>query len=87
MLRLLNSIDRQAQGGKRDFAILLLAASLGVRASEIAALRLEDVNWKQGVVRFPPIKSRHFLYLPLSWPLIKALTDYLRKDRLGTASK
>ncbi len=86
VLRLLNSIDRQTQGGRRDFAILLLAASLGVRASEIAALRLEDVNWKQGVVRFPPIKSRHFLYLPLSWPLIQALTDYLRKERPAGSS-
>jgi len=81
VLRLLDSIDRRSRGGKRDFAILLMAASLGVRASELAALRLEDLNWKQGVVRFPPVKSRHFLSMPLSAPLVKALSDYLRHER------
>lgn len=81
VLRMLQHIDRRSRGGKRDFAILLIAASLGVRASEIAALRLEDLNWKQAVVRFPPLKSRHFLHLPLSPPLIKALSDYLRYER------
>jgi integrase/recombinase XerD len=81
VLRVLDNIDRQARGGKRDFAILLMAASLGVRASEIAALRLEDLNWKQGVVRFPPLKGRHFLHLPLSRPLVKALADYFENER------
>jgi site-specific recombinase XerD len=81
VLRILASIDRQAPGGKRDFVIVLLAASLGVRASEIAALRLEDLDWKQGVVRFAPLKNRHVLHLPLAWPLVKALADYLKDER------
>jgi site-specific recombinase XerD len=81
VLHLLESVNRQQPGGKRDFAILLMAASLGVRASEIAALRLEDLDWKQGMVRFPPVKGQHFLCLPLSRPLVKALTDYLEKER------
>ena len=81
VLRILASIDRQAPGGKRDFVIVLLAASLGVRASEIAALRLEDLDWKQGVVRFAQLKNRHVLHLPLSWPLVKALADYLKDER------
>ena len=63
-----------------------MAASLGVRASEIAALRLEDLNWKQGVVRFPPLKSRHFLHLPLSRPLVKALADYFENERPAHSS-
>jgi integrase/recombinase XerD len=81
VLRILAGIDRQAPGGKRDFAILLLAASLGVRASEIAGLRFEDLDWKQGVVRFAQLKNRQVLHLPLSWPLVKALTDYLKNER------
>jgi integrase/recombinase XerD len=81
VLHLLKSINRQHPGGKRDFAILLMAASLGVRASEIAALRLEDLDWKRAVVRFPPVKGQHFLHLPLSRPLVKALTDYFKKER------
>jgi site-specific recombinase XerD len=81
VLRLLGSIDRRQPGRKRDFAIVLMAASLGVRASEIAALLLEDIDWKNSVVRFPPIKSKNFLYLPLSRPLLEALADYLERER------
>jgi site-specific recombinase XerD len=81
VLRILASIDRRALGGKRDLAIVLLAASLGVRASEIAGLRLEDLDWKQGVARFIQPKNRHLLHLPLSWPLVKALADYLKNER------
>jgi integrase/recombinase XerD len=81
VLRMLETVDRQQPGGKRDFAILLMAASLGVRASEIAALRLEDLDWKQTVVRFPPVKGKNFLRLPLSRPLVKALADYLENER------
>jgi site-specific recombinase XerD len=81
VLRILASIDRQAPGGKRDFVIVLLAASLGVRASEIAGLRLEDLDWKQGVVCFAQLKNRHLLHLPLAWPLVKALADYLKNER------
>jgi site-specific recombinase XerD len=81
VLRILASIDRQAPGGKRDFAIVLFAASLGVRASEIAALHLEDLDWKQSVVRFAQRKNRHLLHLPLSRPLVKALADYLKNER------
>jgi integrase/recombinase XerD len=81
VLHILASTDRQAPGGKRDFAILLLAASLGVRASEIAGLRLEDLDWKRGVARFIQPKNRHVLHLPLSWSLVKALADYLKNER------
>ena len=81
MLHILASTNRQAPGGKRDFAILLLAASLGVRASEIAGLRLEDLDWKRGVARFIQPKNRHVLYLPLSSSLVKALADYLKNER------
>ena len=81
VLRLLRSIDRERRGGKRDFAIILMAASLGVRASEIAALNLEHLDWLQAVVSFPPIKSKNDLPLPLSGPLIEALADYLKNER------
>ena len=81
VLKLLRSIDRQHRGGKRDFAVILMAASLGVRASEIAALSLDDLDWVQAVVSFPPSKGKIDLPLPLSAPLIEALADYLKNDR------
>lgn len=81
VLRLLDSIDRNQGGGKRDFAMILMAASLGVRASEIAGLRLEDLDWKQGVVRFQQVKSRKELWMPLSRLLVEALASYLENER------
>ena len=81
VLRLLRSIDRGRHGGKRDLAIILVAASLGVRASEIAELRLQDLTWTRAVVTFPAIKSKDVLRLPLSRPLIEALADYLKTER------
>jgi site-specific recombinase XerD len=78
---LLRSIDRSRRGGKRDFAIILTAASLGVRVGAIAALKLEDLDWVKAVVSFPPIKRNGVLSLPLSRPLITALADYLKNER------
>ena len=81
VLRLLRSIDRNRRGGKRDFAMILMAASLGVRASEIACLCMEDFDWKRGAVRFRQHKNRKLLWMPLSRPLIEALASYLQDER------
>lgn len=81
VLRLLQGIDRQRCGGRRDFAVILMAASLGVRACEMAALRLEHLDWSQAVVSFPAVKGKSVLRMPLSGPLIEALADYLKNER------
>jgi integrase/recombinase XerD len=81
VLHLLQSIDREQHGGKRDFAIILVVASLGVRVSEIAALCLDHLDWLQAMVSFPPIKGKNVLRLPLFRPLIEALADYLKNER------
>jgi integrase/recombinase XerD len=81
VLQLLRSIDREPRGGERDFAIILMAASLGVRSSEIADLRLEDLDWRKATVRYEQRKSRKILWLPLSRPLTEALASYLKNER------
>jgi integrase/recombinase XerD len=81
VLHLLRSIDRARWGGKRDFAMILMAASLGVRASEVAELKLQDLGWTRAVVSFPPTKGKSVLHMPLSRPLIEALADYLKNER------
>jgi site-specific recombinase XerD len=86
VLHLLRSIDRTKRGGRRNFALILMAASLGVRASELAALRLEHLDWARAVVTFPPVKGKRFLRLPLSRPLIEALADYLKYERPSGSS-
>jgi len=87
VLRLLRSIDLDRRGGKRDFAMILMAASLGVRASEIASLSLEDFDWKRGAVRFRQQKNRKLLWMPLSRPLIEALASYLQNERPRSSSQ
>ena len=81
VLRLLRGIDRERRGGKRDFAMILMAASLGVRASEIASLCLEDLDWRKAAVRFKQSKNRKLLWMPLSHPLVEALASYLKTER------
>ncbi len=46
--RMLASIDRRTAMGRRDYAILLLLARLGLRSSEVASLELDDIDWNTG---------------------------------------
>jgi integrase/recombinase XerD len=77
---LLASCDRRRAAGRRDYAILVLLARLGLRAAEIAALRLDDIDWRAGeiVVRG---KGRTEERLPLPCDVGEAITDYLRHGR------
>lgn len=61
---LLNSCDRASAGGRRDYAVLVMLARLGLRAGEVAALRLEDVDWRAGELRIVG-KGRRSERLPL----------------------
>lgn len=87
VLRLLCGINRERRGGKRDFAMILMAASLGVRASEIASLCLEDLDWRKAVVRFKQSKNRKLLWMPLSHPLVEALASYLKTERPSSSAQ
>jgi len=77
---LLACCDRTTPLGRRDFAVLLLMARLGLRAVEVARLRLEDVDWRGGelVVRG---KGGRVDRMPLPADVGAALADYLRYGR------
>ncbi|MFB3906450.1 MAG: tyrosine-type recombinase/integrase [Acidobacteriota bacterium] len=81
VLRILESIDRRRPPGKRDFAALLLAATLGLRVGELAVLRLERLDWQEQLVWVEQPKTGNYLSLPLSRPLMEAITDYLTNER------
>lgn len=78
--RLLVAFDCQSVAGRRDYAMVLLAARLGLRAGEIAGLELSDVDWRAGeiVVRG---KRRRLDRLPLPEDVGKALADYVMAAR------
>ncbi|RPI27268.1 MAG: hypothetical protein EHM61_08995 [Acidobacteria bacterium] len=81
VLSVLRGVDRTRPGGKRDFALLLLAAGLGLRVGELAGLRLECLRWREQMVWVEQSKTANLLRLPLSAPLTQALAEYLRDER------
>lgn len=78
---LLAVVDRRCPLGKRDYAILLLAARLGVRASDIRGLCFEHLLWDQARIEMRQTKSGEPLSLPLIEEIGLALIDYLRHGR------
>ena len=76
--KLLASCDRRRLVGRRDFAILLLLARLGLRAGEVAAVQLEDVDWRRGELLVHGKGSRHDV-LPVPADVGEAIVAYLRR--------
>jgi site-specific recombinase XerD len=78
--RLLASCDLGSAAGRRDFAVLLMLARLGLRCGEVAAVRLGDVDWRAGEIVIRAKADRHER-LPLPVDVGEALVDYLRHGR------
>jgi integrase len=76
--KLLASCDRRRTVGRRDYAVLLLLARLGLRASEVAAIQLDDLDWRGGELLVRGKGNRHER-LPLSTDVGEALVSYLRR--------
>lgn len=81
---LLGSCDRASSSGRRDFAILTMLSRLGMRAGEVAALALEDVDWRAGELVIVG-KGRRSERLPLPVDVGEAIVDYLQAGRPVTA--
>lgn len=77
---LLGSCDRRTTFGRRDFAVLMLLARLGLRAGEVTALRLEDVDWRVGEILVRG-KGPRLERLPLPVDVGEALTGWLKRGR------
>lgn len=80
MARLLSSCDRRRGVGLRDHAILMVLCRLGLRAGEVAALTLDDIDWHRGeiVVRG---KGHRYERMPLPADVGEAVVCYLRRGR------
>jgi site-specific recombinase XerD len=73
--------ERDAPVARRDHAIILLLARLGLRAGEVIALELDDVDWRAGELKVRGNKGHHHDRLPLPVDVGQALAGYLRHDR------
>ncbi len=79
--RMLEAVDRRSAVGKRDYAILLLLVTYGLRAREVAALTLDDIDWDRERLLVPERKAGHCTAYPLSTVVGEAVLDYLQHAR------
>jgi integrase/recombinase XerD len=83
---LLAGCDRRSAPGRRDYAILVLLSRLGLRAGEVAAIQLGDVDWKAGEITVRG-KGRRTEALPLPADAGEALADYVQHARPRCAGR
>jgi integrase/recombinase XerD len=85
--RTLAQVDRRTPVGRRDYAILLLLVTYGLRAREVAALTLDDVDWRNDRLRVPERKAGHSTAYPLSPIVGAAIMEYVQQGRPTTADR
>lgn len=85
--RVLAGVDRRTTVGKRDYAILLLLVTYGLRGREVAALTLDDIDWRQERLAVPERKAGHSTAFPLSKVVGEAIVDYLQHGRPDTPDR
>jgi integrase len=79
--KILDRFKQTTAVGRRNYAILLLMARLGLRAGEVIALQLEDIDWEKGQITVRSKKGRGWAHMPLPAEVGKALARYLQHDR------
>jgi integrase/recombinase XerD len=84
--RLLAQINRRTAVGRRDYAILLLLARLGLRSSEVVFVELDDIDWKDGSLSVHG-KGGRLVQLPLPKDVGEAIAAYLQRGRPYSTSR
>lgn len=79
--RLINAVDRSNPKGKRDVAMILLAARLGLRASDICGLKFENIKWETNTIHLIQKKTQEKIELPLLIDIGNTIIDYLKFGR------
>ena len=85
--RMLEAVDRRTGKGRRDYAMLLLLVTYGLRGGEVANLTLDHIDWKRERLRVPDRKAGHSTAYPLSPIVGGAILDYLRNGRPETSDR
>jgi len=85
--RVLAMVDRRKPVGKRDYAMLLLLVTYGLRAREVAALTFDDLDWAHDRLRVPKRKAGHSTVFPFSSIVGAALIDYIRNARPPSSAR
>lgn len=85
--QVLAGIDRRSASGKRDYAMLLLLATYGLRAKEVASLALDDIDWRNERLKIRERKAGNTTTYPLSAIVGAAIVDYLKNGRPATTCR
>jgi integrase/recombinase XerD len=80
--RMLKSVDRSSPIGKRNYAILIIASWLGIRASDICSLTFKNINWDACTVEFVQQKTKVPTTLPISDEIGGAIIEYIKYGRM-----
>lgn len=81
IVAILNTADQSTNTGKRDYAILLLALRLGMRAADIRGLTYQNINWPASLLKFIQQKTGNRMELPLPKDVGEAMINYLKSGR------
>jgi site-specific recombinase XerD len=84
--KVLDSCDRASATGRRDYAILMLLAKLGLRANEVSTLTLDDIDWRSGEMCVRA-KGRQRAVMPIPPDVGAAVVDYLRDARPSSSCR
>jgi site-specific recombinase XerD len=85
--QVLQKVDRRSGVGRRDYAVLLLLVTYGLRAREVAALTLDDIDWKRDRLDIRGRKAGHSTAYPLAPTVGEAVLEYLKQGRPETTSR
>src|SRR5215475_6629810 len=85
--RVLAGIDRRSASGKRDYAMLLLLATYGLRGAEVVSLTLDDIDWRNERLKIRERKAGNTTTYPLSAVVGAAIVDYLKNGRPTTTCR
>jgi len=79
------SVERNSGCGKRNYAMLLLASRLGLRASDIAHLKFSSIDWVKNEINLTQYKTGNPILLPLLSDVGNAIIDYLKNGRFNSS--
>jgi len=85
--KVLAAIDTDTKPGLRDYALLLTLMTYGVRAGQLASVRLDDVHWREGQIMFLAAKGGRPISAPLTPAVGDALLKYIREGRPATEAR
>lgn len=79
--RIIDEIDREGMPGKRDYAMIQITATTGLRACDVVRLKLKDIDWRKGEIHITQKKTGCEVSLPLVRETAEALQDYILNGR------